>query len=135
MLSGVHVTATTDIYTYCHTLSLHDALPISAATDAVYAASGPAAFAYGLPHDHSFHFLTTGYWGPGYVSDDYDYDPESVDGRLGEPMAANFVGRSRLSGGWMILYRAHRGIHSNRQIGRTASRESGCQNEYISVDG
>src|SRR3546814_13882512 len=24
-------TATTDIYTYCHTLSLHDALPISAA--------------------------------------------------------------------------------------------------------
>src|SRR3546814_18955454 len=25
-------TATTEIYTYCHTLSLHDALPIAAAT-------------------------------------------------------------------------------------------------------
>ena len=85
-----------------------------AATDAVYAASGPAAFAYGLPHDHNFHFLTTGYWGPGYVSDDYDYDPESVDGRLGEPMALNFVGRSRLSEGRMLLYRAHRDIHSQR---------------------
>ena len=43
-----------------------------AATDAAYAASGPAAFAYGLPHDHNFSFLTTGYWGPGYVSDDYE---------------------------------------------------------------
>ncbi len=83
-----------------------------AAGDAVYAASGPQAFAYGLPHDHNFHFLTTGYWGPGYVSDYYDYDPESVDGRLGEPMALNFVERSQLSEGRMLLYRAHRDIHS-----------------------
>jgi hypothetical protein len=83
-----------------------------AATDAVYAASGAATFAYGLPHDHNFHFLTTGYWGPGYVSDYYDYDPEAVDGRLGEPMTLNFVERSALGEGKMLLYRAHRDIHS-----------------------
>ncbi|WP_176473572.1 transposase [Sphingopyxis sp. GW247-27LB] len=83
-----------------------------AESDAVYAASGPAAFAYGLPHDHNFHFLTTGYWGPGYVSDYYDYDPEAVDGRLGEPMKLNFVERSTLAEGKMLLYRAHRDIHS-----------------------
>lgn len=83
-----------------------------AATDAVYAASGPLAFAYGLPHDHNFHFLTTGYWGPGYVSDYYDYDAEAVDGRLGEPLDLTFIERSQLSEGKMMLYRAHRDIHS-----------------------
>lgn len=83
-----------------------------AATDAVYAASGPAAFSYGLPHDHNFHFLTTGYSGPGYVSDYYDYDAEAVDGRLGEPLNLRFVERSQLGEGRMMLYRAHRDIHS-----------------------
>lgn len=83
-----------------------------AATDAAYIASGAAAFAYGLPHDHNFSFLTTGYWGSGYVSDYYDYDPEAVDGRLGEPLTLRFVERSSLSEGRMMLYRAHRDIHS-----------------------
>src|SRR3546814_11700364 len=83
-----------------------------AAGDAAYAASGPQAFAYGLPHDHNFHFLTTGYWGPGYVSDYYDYDPESIDGRHGEPMTLNFVERSQLSEGRLMLHRAHRDIHN-----------------------
>ena len=82
------------------------------ASDAAYATSGPAAFAYGLPHDHNFNFLTTGYWGPGYVSDYYDYDPEAVDGRLGEPLNLHFVERSSLAEGRMMLYRAHRDIHS-----------------------
>lgn len=80
--------------------------------DAAYAASGAQAFAYGLPHDHNFNFLTTGYWGPGYISDYYDYDPEAVDGRLGEPLNLKFVERSSLSEGRMMLYRAHRDIHS-----------------------
>lgn len=83
-----------------------------AATDAVYAASGPLAFSYGLPHDHNFHFLTTGYSGPGYVSDYYEYDAERVDGRLGEPLTLQFVERSQLGEGKMMLYRAHRDIHS-----------------------
>ena len=83
-----------------------------AAGDAVYAASGPAAFSYGVPHDHNFSFLTTGYFGPGYVSDYYDYDPEAVDGRLGEPLNLSFAGRSQLGEGKMMLYRAHRDIHS-----------------------
>ena len=83
-----------------------------AATDAVYTASGPQVFAYGLPHDHNFHFLTTGYWGPGYVSDYYEYDAEEIDGWLGEPLNLQFVERSSLSEGKMMLYRAHRDIHS-----------------------
>lgn len=80
--------------------------------DAAFAASGPAAFSYGVPHDHNFSFLTAGYFGPGYVSDYYDYGPETVDGRLGEPLNLKFVERSSLSQGKMMLYRAHRDIHS-----------------------
>jgi len=83
-----------------------------AAGDAVYTASGPAAFSYGVPHDHNFSFLTMGYFGPGYVSDYYEFDPEAIDGSLGEPLNLQFVERSALSEGKMMLYRAHRDIHS-----------------------
>ncbi|WP_428628598.1 transposase [Sphingopyxis sp.] len=79
--------------------------------DAAYTTSGPAAFSYGVPHDHNFSFLTAGYFGPGYISDHYDYDPEAVDGRLGEPLNLTFVERSRLDKGKLMLYRAHRDIH------------------------
>ncbi|MGR4892734.1 transposase [Sphingopyxis sp. LARHCG72] len=82
------------------------------ARDAVYSASGPAAFSYGVPHDHNFSFLTAGYFGPGYVSDYYEYDAEAVDGRLGEPLDLQFIERSSLSEGKIMLYRAHRDIHS-----------------------
>ena len=82
------------------------------ARDAAFATSGPAAFAYGVPHDHNFSFLTAGYFGPGYISDYYEVDPEAVDGRLGEPMPLQFIERSSLSQGKMMLYRAHRDIHS-----------------------
>ncbi|AJA10222.1 isxal2 transposase [Sphingopyxis fribergensis] len=80
--------------------------------DAAYTTSGPAAFSYGVPHDHNFHFLTIGYFGPGYISDYYDYDSETLDGRLGEPLNLQFVERSRLTRGKIMLYRAHRDIHS-----------------------
>ena len=70
-----------------------------------------AAFSYGVAHDHNFSFLTVGYFGPGYVSDYYEVDPEAVDGRRGEPLTLKFIERSQLSEGKMMLYRAHRDIH------------------------
>ncbi|PZQ21317.1 MAG: transposase [Sphingopyxis macrogoltabida] len=84
------------------------------ARDATYAASGAGSFAYDLPHDHNFHFLTTGYWGPGYVSDYYEYDADGIDGRLGEPLNLHFTGRRQLGEGRMMLYRAHRDVHSQQ---------------------
>src|SRR3546814_3365486 len=68
--------------------------------------------------DWSSDVCSSDLWGPGYVSDDYDYDPESVDGRLGEPMALNFVGRSRLSEGRMLLYRRS----EERRVGKECVR-------------
>lgn len=73
--------------------------------------SGPATFFYGLPHDHSFDFLTLGYLGPGYWSDYYEVEPESVIGLPGERVDLRFVERSQLSQGKMLLYRANRDIH------------------------
>lgn len=80
--------------------------------DAAFSASGPAAFSYGVPHDHNFDFLTAGYFGPGYISDFYDYDPEAVDGRVEEFLNLKFVERSSLSESKLMLYSAHRDIHS-----------------------
>ncbi|WP_194953683.1 transposase [Sphingopyxis solisilvae] len=82
-----------------------------AATDAAYRASGAAAFSYGVAHDHNFNFLTIGYFGPGYLSDDYELDPEAVEGRHNEPLTLTFTGRSQLGEGQLRLYRAHRDLH------------------------
>ncbi|MBD59216.1 MAG: transposase [Citromicrobium sp.] len=79
--------------------------------DPAFQASGAASFVYGLPHDHNFDFLTVGYFGPGYVSDYWEYDYESVGGVPGEPVDLRFVERSALSEGRVLHYRAHRDVH------------------------
>ena len=75
-------------------------------------ASGAGAFAYGLPHDHNFDFLTFGYFGPGYWSDYWEYDYERVAGAVGESAGLRFIERSRLEPGKLLHYRAHRDVHS-----------------------
>ncbi|AQR74717.1 hypothetical protein [Sphingomonas sp. LM7] len=82
-----------------------------AAGDPVVRASGPAAFYYGLPHDHNFPFLTYGYLGPGYWSDYFDYDVDALVGVPGEDAKLRFVERSRLEPGRLMLYRMRRDIH------------------------
>ena len=80
--------------------------------DHCYQASGAKSFVYGIPHDHNFSFLTAGYLGPGYQSDYYEYDYESVAGYAGEICELKFVERSALHEGKLMLYRAHKDIHS-----------------------
>lgn len=75
-------------------------------------ASGASTFVYGVPHDHNFDFLTLGYFGPGYWSDYYEYDYETVEGWRGEPADLRFVERTRLGEGKIMHYRAHRDIHA-----------------------
>ena len=80
--------------------------------DSIVVNSGMAPFFYGLPHDHNFSFLTVGYLGPGYWSEYYEYDYETVVGHVGEKVDLRFVERSRLEPGKVMLYRAHRDVHS-----------------------
>ncbi|UVI38453.1 transposase [Qipengyuania spongiae] len=80
--------------------------------DGCFRASGAHSFVYGMPHDHNFSFLTVGYFGPGYESDYYEYDYAATAGYVGETPGLRFVERSALGEGRMLLYRAHRDIHS-----------------------
>ncbi|WP_100260838.1 transposase [Qipengyuania seohaensis] len=80
--------------------------------EACFKANGAKAFVYGIPHDHNFSFLTAGYFGPGYLSDYYEYDYESVAGYKGEKAGLRFVERSALTEGKLMLYRAHRDVHA-----------------------
>ncbi|RGP40097.1 hypothetical protein BPTFM16_00373 [Altererythrobacter insulae] len=80
--------------------------------DQCFRASGAKTFVYGIPHDHNFSFLTSGYLGPGYQSDYYEYDYETVAGFPGEKPELKFVERSALNEGKIMLYRAHTDIHS-----------------------
>ncbi|MEY2943768.1 MAG: hypothetical protein RLY97_1782, partial [Pseudomonadota bacterium] len=75
-------------------------------------ASGAGAFVFGLAHDHNFSFLTHGYFGPGYESEFYEYDFDSVVGYRGEKVDLRYMGRETLSPGKIMLYRAHRDIHA-----------------------
>ena len=79
--------------------------------DSVARSSGTDAFFYGLPHDHNFSFLTVGYLGPGYWSDYFEYDYDTVVGLPGEKVDLRFVERSRLDRGKVMLYRAHKDVH------------------------
>lgn len=79
--------------------------------EAVMRDSGEAAFAYGLPHDHNFDFLTIGYHGRGYRSDHYELDPARVTGTIGEQVDLRFVESSVLHIGRVMHYRARRDVH------------------------
>ena len=81
------------------------------ARDSVFKTSGTSPFFYHVPHDHNFSFLTVGYLGPGYWSEYYEYDYESVVGLPGEKVDLKYVERARLEPGKVMLYRAHRDIH------------------------
>ncbi|MEM9502091.1 MAG: transposase [Pseudomonadota bacterium] len=80
--------------------------------DLCFKNSGAKNFVYGVPHDHDFGFLTSGYLGPGYRSDYYEYDYTKVIGYAGEAVDLRFIERSALHRGKLMLYRAHVDVHS-----------------------
>jgi len=80
--------------------------------DSVFKASGNSPFFYHIPHDHNFSFLTVGYLGPGYWSEYYEYDFETVTSIPGEKVDLKFIEKSRLEPGKVMLYRAHRDVHN-----------------------
>lgn len=80
--------------------------------DPITGASAATNLAYGYPHDHNFSFLTSGYLGPGYVSDYYEYDYSSVAGNIGERVSLRSTGRERLEPDMVVAYRAHVDVHN-----------------------
>lgn len=79
--------------------------------DHILRTSGTRPFGYHRPHDHSFNFLTVGYFGPGYSSNYYEYDYTRTAGFPGEPVDLRFIERSELHEGKVMLYRASVDVH------------------------
>lgn len=67
--------------------------------------------AYGLAHDHNFHFLTVGYYGEGYATDVYRYEYEKIVGYIGEDAGLEFLGSYQLKPGMVMGYEAGRDVH------------------------
>lgn len=68
--------------------------------------------AYELPHDHDFSFLTVGALGPGYETQIWEYDPDSVVGYVGERVDLTYLETTTLDKGKVMFYRASEDVHS-----------------------
>lgn len=66
---------------------------------------------FDAPHDHDFSFLTIGHYGPGYYSDIYEYDYESVLGKPNEPVKLNKLDFEKLNPDSTFFFRAARDVH------------------------
>lgn len=69
-------------------------------------------FAYHRAHNHNFHFLTVGHYGPGYFTDIYAYDRTSITGYLNEPVEMRYIERTSLTEGKVMFYEADKDIHT-----------------------
>lgn len=67
--------------------------------------------AYSLAHDHNYNFMTTTHFGPGYVTEVYEYDPDKVEGYVGEFVAFRPLGRIQFKPDEIMIYRANRDMH------------------------
>lgn len=68
-------------------------------------------FQYDVCHDHNFHILTAGHFGPGYRSRAYTYKRDGVTGVLGEQVELRSEGIFELPTGKIALYRAKEDVH------------------------
>lgn len=69
-------------------------------------------FAYHRAHNHNFHFLTVGHFGPGYYTDIYGYDREKLTGGIGEKVDLLHRERTCLSTGKVMAYHAAYDVHT-----------------------
>lgn len=74
-----------------------------------------ALYSYEMPHDHNFHFVTVGYFGPGYQTNLYRYDRDKVQGYEGEAVDIEECGMEQLTPGRTMVYEAGRDIHTQRE--------------------
>ena len=68
-------------------------------------------YAYEVPHDHNFTFLTAGHFGSGYETVIYEYDRESTSGKPGDPARLSYLETTTLPQGKVMMYRACKDVH------------------------
>lgn len=67
--------------------------------------------AYWLVHNHSYSFLTVGYWGPGYRTEMYEIDPKECEADVGDKVQMRPLGTFGLPVGKVLFYRAQTDLH------------------------
>lgn len=71
----------------------------------------PGLLIYEAPHDHDFSFLTVGYYGPGYHTETYEYDYDSVLGEPNENVEMKEIPFNKLNPDQTFFFRAGKEIH------------------------
>jgi hypothetical protein len=69
-------------------------------------------YAYDLPHNHDFTFLTVGHHGEGYETDLYEVDPQAISGEPDQPVEMKSRSREQLSEGKVIAFSAYSDVHT-----------------------
>jgi hypothetical protein len=68
-------------------------------------------YSYDLAHNHDFHFLTVGYYGPGYETDLYQANADALRGEPGEAVQLSSHQREQLTPGRVIYFKAYDDVH------------------------
>jgi hypothetical protein len=69
------------------------------------------SFAFDVPHNHDFNFLTIGYYGPGYDTDLWTLRTKDFIGYVGEKVYLDPQPRRRLTEGRIMHYRRDIDVH------------------------
>ena len=69
-------------------------------------------YAYDLPHNHDFTFLTIGHFGEGYETDLFEVDPATITGESGQKVELKNYSREQLSEGRVLAFSAFSDLHT-----------------------
>lgn len=68
----------------------------------------------GIAHDHDFHLMTGGYFGPGYETEAWRYDRSRVKGNPGDRACLDAYEKTTLPVGKVMFYERSRDVHRQR---------------------
>jgi len=77
-----------------------------------YAGQEMLLYAYELPHNHDFTFLTVGHFGEGYETDLYEVDPDTITGEAGQKVKLENYSRQKLSSGRVLAFDSYSDLHT-----------------------
>jgi hypothetical protein len=77
-----------------------------------YASQEMLIYAYDLPHNHDFTFLTVGHFGEGYETDLYEVDAATITGEAGQKVKLENFSRQKLSRGRILAFDSYSDLHT-----------------------
>lgn len=69
-------------------------------------------YSYGYAHNHNFELLTVGYLGSGYWTEIHQCKPGRIQGYIGEPVELEYLEKTSLPRGKVMLFRACEDVHT-----------------------